>query len=422
MDLKAFLRAEVKPALGCTEPGAVALAAATAAKEFSGTVEGIQLRLSANVFKNGHHVGIPGTGGLQGNRLAAALGALAGNPTKGLRSLEDISREDVEQARKLVEAGGVTEQVVNDVPSVYAEVELQGPEGSAGAVISGSHDRVTEVRKNGKVVRRLLEADTSPQGRPGYLEELMRLDMGGLWALAGTVDDEMEAFLLEGARMNMEVAEKGLQGDWSVGVVRTLQEQSPSGDLLWAIKATASAAADARMGGASLPVMSSAGSGNHGITAVIPVVVAARHWKSSSRALAEALALSHLVTGFLKAHTGRLTPICGCAVAAGSGAAAGLVRLAGGTASQGDRAVASLVASLVGMLCDGAKGSCALKVGSAAGEAYTSALLALANRGVGERQGVVYATLPETARAVGTLSALGFSSADSVMLRLLGES
>ena len=134
------------------------------------------------------------------------------------------------------------------------------------------------------------------------------------------------------------------------------------------------------------------------------------------------MALSHLVTGFLKAHTGRLTPICGCAVAAGSGAAAGLVRLAGGTASQGDRAVASLVASLVGMLCDGAKGSCALKVGSAAGEAYTSALLALANRGVGERQGVVYATLPETARAVGTLSALGFSSADSVMLRLLGES
>ena len=128
------------------------------------------------------------------------------------------------------------------------------------------------------------------------------------------------------------------------------------------------------------------------------------------------------MTGFLKAHTGRLTPICGCAVAAGSGAAAGLVRLAGGTASQGDRAVASLVASLVGMLCDGAKGSCALKVGSAAGEAYTSALLALANRGVGERQGVVYATLPETARAVGTLSALGFSSADSVMLRLLGES
>jgi len=421
MDLRAFLRAEVKPALGCTEPGAVALAAATAAKEFSGPLEGIRLRLSANVFKNGHSVGIPGTGGLQGNRLAAALGALAGDASKGLRSLEGLPSEAVERAQKLVETGNVTEQVVPDVPSVYAEVELRGPEGTAGAVVSGSHDRVAEVRKNGKVVRRLLEADTSVQGRPAYLEELMRLTMEDLWRLAGTLDGEMEIFLLDGARTNMEVGEAGLQGDWGLGVGRVLQERGTPGDLLWEIKATASAAADARMGGVPLAVMSSAGSGNHGITAIIPLVVAARHWGSPFRSLAEALALSHLVTGYIKAHTGRLTPICGGAVAAGAGAAAGLVRLAGGTAAQGDRAVASLVASLVGMLCDGAKGSCALKVGAAAGEAYTSALLALENCGVGERQGVVYATLADTARAVGTLSTLGFSSADSVMLRLLGE-
>ena len=171
--------------------------------------------------------------------------------------------------------------------------------------------------------------------------------------------------------------------------------------------------------GAPYPVMSSAGSGNHGITAILPVSVAAEHRGSSPRQLAEALGLSHLVTGLIKAHTGRLTPICGCSVAAGAGAAAGIVRIMGGAAGQAEHASASLISSLMGMLCDGAKGSCGLKVSTAAGEAYTAAMLALENRGVQKTEGVVGPDLPTTARALAMLSKQGFAMADHIMVNLL---
>lgn len=419
MDLRSFFEQEVKPALGCTEPGAVALAAATAARALPGEVKSIRLRLSANIFKNGIAVGIPGTRGLRGNLLAAALGALCGDPGKGLLVLENVPEAAVEKARRMVEKGLVTQEVVPDVPSVFVEALLSGEGHTAAAVISGRHDRVVEVRADGEVTRRLLEADTNLQGRPAYIEELSNQDMEGLWVLCGSIDGETERFLLDGVRMNREVADRGIESPWGLGVGYSLAESGD--DLLFRIKALAGAAADVRMDGGPWPVMSSAGSGNHGITAILPVAVVAEAWGKSSRELAEALALSHLVTGLIKAYTGRLTPTCGCVIAAGAGAAAGIVRLGGGTPLQAERAVASLVSSLLGVLCDGAKGSCALKVSAGAGEAYLSARLALEGRGVSGRQGVILPGLKETAHAVAEISRHGMAAVDATVLRLLEE-
>jgi L-cysteine desulfidase len=191
--------------------------------------------------------------------------------------------------------------------------------------------------------------------------------------------------------------------------------------MLWRIKAYAGAAADARMDGANLPAMSSAGSGNHGVVAIIPPAIAAELLGKSGRELAEALALSHLVTGYIKARTGRLTPVCGCAVAAGAGAASALVRLMGGNASQAEAAAANVLASLLGMVCDGAKPGCALKVASAAGEAVTAANLAMAGAGVTGPDGVLDVDLGSNAKAVGEMSKIGFGAVDHVILRLMNR-
>ncbi|HOR54753.1 MAG TPA: serine dehydratase subunit alpha family protein, partial [Synergistales bacterium] len=218
MDIRTFLSNEVKPALGCTEPGAVALATSWAAKHGEGPVRSITLRLSPNIFKNGLHAGIPGTEGGTGNLLAAALGALKGDPEKGLTALDGVSAQDVADATDLVNSGVVTQTVVPDVPSVYVEAELADESGTITVIISGRHDRVVQIRKNGRVVKKLLEAESDSGGRLPYIEELLAVDMEGLWELAGGLDDEEVRFLLDGSRMNMEVAEQGLSRSWGLGI------------------------------------------------------------------------------------------------------------------------------------------------------------------------------------------------------------
>lgn len=421
MDLKAFLQEEVKPALGCTEPGAVALASAAAAAALGAPVERAVFRVSANVLKNGAQVGIPGGQGLRGNVLAGALGAMAGDASRGLEVLAGIGEDDVLRARALVQSGAAKQELVQDVPSVYVEAELEGGGHRALAIISGRHDDILEVRLDGKVLEERQGRHQGLRKRPAYKQELLSQDMDGLWELAGRVDEEMEARLLEGAAMNLRMAREGLERCWGLGSGYALAKRAPEGDLLWRVKMFAAAAADVRMEGGPWPVMSSAGSGNHGIVAILPAVVVAESWGKSDRQLAEALLLSHLLTGYLKAHIGVLTPICGCAVAAGVGAAGAIVRLGGGTADMAQRAAGFLLGSLMGMICDGAKGSCALKVSAAAGEAYTAALMALDGFGGESGQHFIPLNLVEMGSVVAAVSKMGFAHLDGAILKVLAE-
>nr|B8DLR0.1 RecName: Full=UPF0597 protein DvMF_1488 [Nitratidesulfovibrio vulgaris str. 'Miyazaki F'] len=441
MDIAAFFAAEVKPALGCTEPGAVALAAATAARHLPAPPERIHLRLSANIYKNGQSVGIPGAQGLRGNMLASALGALAGDADMGLQALAAVTADDVAAARALTERGAVTQEIVQDVPTVYAEAELYRPGHLVVAVVAGRHDRVAEVRHNGQVVYRAEDA-LGGDSLPPYMADLQRAAFGDLWNWADGIDADLARDLLRGAEMNLAVAEQGLANPWGLAVGHTLGMALRGGDcrndsasdarapgscvpdacgpdISARVKATTAAAADVRMAGANQPVMSSAGSGNHGLTAIIPPALAARAWGRSDAELARALALSHLVTGAVKARTGRLTPLCGCAVAAGAGAAAALVRLADGTPAQAEQAVALVFSSVMGMICDGAKGGCALKVGTAAAEAWSAAQLALHGPGMTGAEGIVSPDFRASLRSLGEVSSLGFAAVDVAIIRLL---
>lgn len=418
MDIKDFLAQEVKPAFGCTEPGAVALASATAGRALGKNIEHIELRMSVNVFKNGRSVGLPGLPDLRGNELAAALGALGGDPSEGLMVLKGVSQEIVERAKALVQSGCVTQEIAQGVPAMWVEVTLHGEGHSAQCVLAHKHDRVERLTVDGTVLRTAPELEA---GSPDVLyDEIKAYDMPGLWALAGAIDDEDAATLLEGARMNMAVADAGMHNDWGMGAGRIYEEESgvTVGEH---IRRAAAGASEVRMTGGDFPVMSSAGSGNHGITAIIPLVVAAGRLQAGDRQLAEAMMLSHLTCGFLKAHTGRLTPICGCAVAAGAGAAAGLVRLKGGNAEEAERAVVTFVASLLGMLCDGGKETCSLKVGAAAAEAWSAAGLAMHGGGVRMEQGLSGTNLHETGAILASLSTGMFRQLDdhlaSIMLQ-----
>ncbi len=417
MNLDAFFRAEVKPALGCTEPGAVALAAAYAGRAHGGTIEKIKLTLSVNVYKNGRSVMLPHTGGLKGNRLAAALGALAGNPERGLTVLQDMTPETVAKARALLDSGAIEENVAQDVPSVWIQVEVMGEGRSALCRISGKHDRVELVEADGKILQQAAPLEESGPGDSAEMyEELKAMNFADLWRMAGEISPEAENFLLEGANMNMGVADKGMKSLWGMGVGRSDGNES---NILDRIRHATGGAPDVRMSGGDFPIMSSAGSGNHGITAIIPVTVVARSLGSSRRALAEALALSHLVCGYLKAYTGRLTPICGCSVAAGAGAAGGMARLMGADPDQAERAVVTLVASLLGMICDGAKETCSLKVATAGCEAYSAAALALKGGGVHDVQGMVAPGIKELGGILAEFSRRILAGADNEMAHIM---
>jgi len=419
MDLTRFFREEVKPALGCTEPGAVAYAAATAARLLPGKVLRLDMDLSLGMFKNGRDVGIPGSGGLRGSRLAAAMGALAGDPEKGLMALEGLSQAVAQEASRMVASGKVRERVVDDVPSVYVGVTAYTEHDEATTVISGRHDRISRIVHNGKAVFEAEALMDLEPVLPDYLLELKEMHFEQIWELAGRIDEAAEQHLLAGAAMNMALARRGLEMGWGIGVGQSIAARS-GGDLGALVRCMTGAAADMRMAGEPYPAMSSAGSGNQGITATVPLAVVAEARGIPPRALAEAVALSHLVTGYLKAYAGPLSSICGCAVSAGVGAAAGLVRLSGGTAFQAERASATLLASLMGMICDGAKNACCLKVAVAAGEAYDAGGMGLDDKGVQHPAGVVNPRLAVSARALARISK-ALASADKTMVSIMLE-
>lgn len=417
MDMKVFLAQEVKPAFGCTEPGAVALAAAIAGREHKHAIEHIDIRMSVNIFKNGRSVGLPGLDGLRGNVLAAGIGALGGDPDKGLMVLQGVPPEVVAKAKDMERQGKITQAIADNVPSVWVQLTLSGEGHTTVCTLAHKHDRVESVIVDGTVV---YQAPAVEGVSPDKLyEEIHGMEMRDLWNFAMSIDEEDVATLLEGARMNMDVAEVGMAKYWGLGA--GLDRPDSERNLGSRVRQAAAAASEVRMSGGDFPVMSSAGSGNHGITAIVPLVVAARDLGASDAKLARSLALSHLVCAYLKAHTGRLTPICGCAVAAGAGAAAGLVYLQGGTPDMAERAVNTFVASLVGMLCDGAKETCSLKVGSAAAEAWSAASLALHDGGVRTEQGLAGPTIKETGKILESLSQGVFKELDHHMATIMLE-
>ena len=426
--LKEFLRSEVKPALGCTEPGAVALAVARACAELPdrGNVAAVRVTVSANIYKNGMAVGIPGAGGARGNAIAAALGAICGDASRGLEVLAGTKPEDVKKAEAWVEEKRATIYCDQDRGGVYVLASVFTPEHKAMCLVEGSHSNIVKVTADGETT---FEKERPSGASSGFADDGFPTLFADVLKMADEMDGEDEDFIWEGVEMNDRIAAEGIKpaGGGSLqssnfGLI--LRNDEKVGDFVpvaLEIRTTASAAAEARMSGVQLPVMSSAGSGNHGITAIIPIAVLGRRAGKSRSEIAKAIAVSHLATSFVKRNLGRLSPVCGCSVAAGAGAAAGMTYLMGGTYDQICSAMSLLLSNIAGMLCDGAKESCALKVGSASSEAYCAMEWALEGQHLAVPQGVFGASIEETVANVGRVSREGMKTVDRVMIDILDE-
>ena len=422
-----FLRQEVKPALGCTEPGAVALATAKACEQLSSIAEHVDIIVSDNIFKNGTAVGVPGTNGERGNEIAAALAVFCGRSSYGLEVLKDATPEDLDNAKEFIAWGRLTLKA-NGKGGIYVEATARCGKEVGTAIIEQSHANITKVIKNGEVVfEAFAHCDGAIAPRKAdavFIPDLVKkMDFPELVALADEMTEEDVDYVWKGIEMNMRISDYGFGRGIGLGLGRTVKIASGANypnDLPAQVKAVSAAASDARMSGVSLPVMSSAGSGNHGITAILPVYIVGTARHKSRKQIAHAVAYSHLATSFVKSRMGRLSPVCGCAVAAGAGAAAGIVNVLGGSDAQAKKAIELVLGNITGMLCDGAKESCALKVGTGATEAFYAAQIALAGGGMTVSQGVVDVNdLTQTAENAARLNIEGMKNVDSTIIDII---
>ncbi len=427
-NIKDILHLEVAPALGCTEPAAVALCAAAAAallpeKEWSS----LEVWVSRNIYKNAMGVAIPGTRGEFGIHLAAALGAFGGDPYLKLEVFKPINDQTLKLAKDFLLQGKVVVHLLETEEPVFIKVSVGRGDDQAEAVILEAHDHIASLKLNSVPVydHPLLSAGAQSNETLRLLERwISGLSLEEMVGLLDELDGEDLQFLEEGIRTNMALAAYGLKFGPGLGIGMTLERLVSEGllkkDMILAARILTSAASDARMSGVNLPAMSSAGSGNHGLTATLPIkaLVDYINCEDPLRVL-RAVALSHVLTAYIKAHIGRLSAICGCSVAAGAGATGGIAYLMNGNTQHIAGAIKNLIEDLAGVICDGAKAGCSLKLATAAGTAVQSALLALHGIDVQPTDGIIASTSEQTMKNIGQISLQGMAETDRTILRIM---
>lgn len=429
--VKDILKMQVAPALGCTEPVAIALGSAAAVSLLpEKQIDAIEIWVDPNIYKNGLAVSIPGTEGLSGLDVASALGAAGGDPKLRLEVLDSVDEAAVAAAMELVKAERVTVNLLRDQVGLHIRTVVNGGGHTAESVITGLHDNIVSLGFDG---RPIMESDLLPHAaekngirRLAELEAWLKaLTLDQLIELLDDLDDEDRNFLQAGVDVNQRLADYGLKHGPGLGVGRTMERLVRQGlikrDMLVAARILASSAADARMSGVKLPAMSSAGSGNHGLTAILPIVAVEEFLSVDHSLVIEAIGLSHIITAYVKAYTGRLSAVCGCSVAAGAGATAGIAYLMGGTKQHIAGAIKNLTEDLAGVICDGAKGGCALKLATAAGTAVQAALFSLQGVNVSFTDGIIGRSSEDTMKNIGTLTTQGMIETDRTILNIMLE-
>lgn len=414
----ALIKREVVPAIGCTEPIAVALCAAKATETLGCRPEQIKVFLSANILKNAMGVGIPGTG-MIGLPIAVALGALIGKSEYQLEVLKDSSEEAVREGKKMIEAQCIDIALKKDIEEkLYIEVVCSYGDDSATAIISGGHTNFVYVSRNENVL-----FDKRTPSEAEAQADHVELSLRKVFDFATTAPLDEIRFILEAKRLNKNAAERSFEGKYGHELGRTLRssktEEKVMGDNTFThILSYTSAACDARMAGAMIPVMSNSGSGNQGIAATLPVVVYAEDNGKSEEELIRALVLSHLTVIYIKQSLGRLSALCGCVVAA-TGSSCGITYLMGGGYQQVMFAVQNMIATLTGMICDGAKPSCALKLTSGVSTAVMSAIMAMEQKCVTSVEGIIEENVNRSIRNLTKIGSEGMNETDKLVLDIM---
>ena len=412
------VKKEVVPALGCTEPISLAFAAAVAAEKLGKPVEYIKAKVSGNLMKNGMGVTVPGTG-TTGLIIAAAVGALGGDPDAKLEVLKGLTSEQVEAAKIMI-AENKVELSVAEVPNaLYSEATVFNGQDSVRVCIADEHTNIVQIEINGKTVFES-KNDTETSDTDGYsLAGVKALD---IYKFAMQVPLAEIAFIKEAAVMNESLSKIGMSGKYGLKIGATMNRNIKTGlmddSLLTKILMRTAAASDARMGGASLPAMTNSGSGNQGIAATMPVVVVAEHIKANDKALTRALILSHMMAIYIHDKLPKLSAFCAVTTAS-MGAAAGMALLLKTDYQSVSMAISNMIGDVAGMICDGASNSCAMKVSTSAAAAYKAVLMALDGTRVTGSEGIVDDDVDQSISNLGQLASLGMVQTDGQILEIM---
>lgn len=419
-EISKILKKEVVPAIGCTEPIAVALAVAKCRETLNEPIGELKVYVSPNLFKNGMGVGIPGTG-MVGLPIAAALGACGGSSRFGLEVLKHVKQRDIISAKEMLKEGIIHIEIKKHANPLFVECICYSRDKvhASKVIIQKEHSNIVLIEKDEKVIFEKVEETP----RSGKELNAAFLSFDKIIEFINDVDREEIEFLKEAVKMNKAIAEEGLNEGYGLNIGRTMMDESNSSifsckcNATYAIALTA-AAADARMSGCVLPAMSNSGSGNQGINATVPMVAYAERENISEEKMLRAIALSHLLTIHIKSYLGRLTALCGV-VAASTGVSAGLCYLMGGSKRQIEMSINNMIANLTGMICDGAKPGCALKVASGVNAAFLSASLALGMKGATEYDGIVDNDVEKTMKNLANIGAEAMKMTDEYILNIM---
>ena len=413
----ALMRREVVPAVGCTEPMAVALCVARATEALGTRPEKITALLSANILKNAMGVGIPGTG-MIGLPIAIALGAIIGKSEYQLEVIKDVCPEAIEQGKQYINEGRIDIQLKQgECDKLYVEILCEGGGHTASAIISGSHTRFVSVTRDDEVLLDQ-QAHGSSDGDEGDIELKLRLVYD--FAMQAPLDEI--SFIIETRDYNLKAAQESIKGNYGHCLGKTMDRPLSHGifgnTIFSRILSKTALATDARMGGALIPVMSNSGSGNQGICATNPVAVYAMENENTEEELIRALTLSHLTAIYIKQSLGKLSALCGCVVAS-IGSSCGITYLMGDDYDRICYAVQNMIANLTGMICDGAKPSCALKISSGVSTALLSAVLAMEGRHVTSAEGIIDDDVDRSIRNLTVIGADAMCATDHMVLNIM---
>ena len=418
-EIIALIHRQVVPAIGCTEPIAVALCVAKARETLGAVPEEIEVSLSANILKNAMGVGIPGTG-MTGLPIAIALGALIGRAELGLEVLEDCNRAAVEEGKRYIAGGRIRIRLDEDAPDkLYISVTCRAGGHEAEARIATEHTNFVYLRKDGGVT---LDKPVCADDDGGQHHDDVELTLRKVYEFATETDVEDLSFILEAKKMNEAAAADGLRENFGHQLGKTLCSPLGRGimgeGIFSKVLSATSCACDARMAGAMIPVMSNSGSGNQGICATMPVVVFAEENHNTEEETIRALIISNLTAIYIKQHLGTLSALCGCVVAS-TGSSCGITYLMGGNYDQIAFAVKNMIANLTGMICDGAKPSCALKLTSGVSTAVLSAMLAIQNKHVTSVEGIIDDDVDQSIRNLTEIGRRGMDETDKFVLDIM---
>lgn len=417
-ELVDLLYSELVPALGCTEPIAIAYAAAKARQVLGAMPEHINITCSGNIIKNVKGVLVPNSGGMKGVGAAAVLGTVGGNADLALEVLSEVTEDDIEKTKQLLAEGFFTCKLQEGVENLYIVASVKGEGHTASVTIVNRHTTIAEMTKDGQIIYQL--SKYSDEKKEKEEKKTWTLTMKGILDFAENVDlDKVRPVLDSQMEMNTAIAKEGLYNVYGAQVGRTLLDCYPE-DVRTRARAYAAAGSDARMGGCSLPVVINSGSGNQGMTVSLPVLQYAEKWGVSDEKTYRALIISNLTAIHLKHYIGSLSAFCG-AVTAACAAGCAITYLGGGTYQQICNTIINTLANVGGIVCDGAKASCAAKIASAVDAAILAHQMSMMGRSFQGGDGILQEDIEDTIKSIGYMGRVGMKETDIEILKIMME-